>query len=266
MTDGVATLKGRLEDLEHEVLDIRIKVAQDLSDVQRTAEERLAAVEDLLATLKKQVAEQETTLSFFQTRPRPLSEDSFRTTIPITPRESDVDYLFIQQNLRTLKQWTAATKARVAYDSAGEEFSAARFFARAMHRPNIAIIAFTTNDDVFGGYTSAPVTATGVDVVSPDHFIFSLFSHGRCPAPTRWFLKPAFAQIFGVSFKEDPCGFVVFGFTNLWIGGPDDHSVCSSTIDDCYDNIRPDAITGTFGNNPAAEYHCRRVLVLRFYH
>ena len=85
-----------------------------------------------------------------------------------------------------LKNWTGKTNATIVYDSTVDEFSPNGLFAKIQDRPNIALVGFTTDGDVFGGYYSRAVTVQSVYFNDPNIFFFSFKSHGRCATPQRF--------------------------------------------------------------------------------
>ena len=55
------------------------------------------------------------------------------------------------RHVSTLKEWTGKTRATVVYDSNVHKFTDECLFQMVRGRPNIAIVATTTDGDVFGG-------------------------------------------------------------------------------------------------------------------
>ena len=89
----------------------------------------------------------------------------------------------------TLKQWTGKATASVVYDSNVCPFTYECLFQMVKGKPNIAIIATTTDGDVFGGFYNRAVTEQDKRFRDPNMFIFSFESHGRCKTPKRFVLK-----------------------------------------------------------------------------
>ena len=56
------------------------------------------------------------------------------------------------------KEWTGKTNATIIYDSAVDEFTSDGLFETVKGKRNIALIGFTTDGDVFGGFYSIAVT------------------------------------------------------------------------------------------------------------
>ena len=89
----------------------------------------------------------------------------------------------------TLKQWTRKTTTSVIYDSTVDEFTDECFFQAVRGKPNVAIIATTTDGDVFGGFYSVAVTGHDIVFDDPNLFVFSFESNGRCMTPQRFVVK-----------------------------------------------------------------------------
>ena len=60
--------------------------------------------------------------------------------------------------INALKEWTGKAKTTVVYDSTVDEVTHDRLFNTVKGKPNIAVIGFTTDGDVFGGFYSVAVT------------------------------------------------------------------------------------------------------------
>ena len=84
------------------------------------------------------------------------------------------------------KGWTGRAHARVVYDSDVDEFTATGLFEGVRDKENIAVVAFTTDGDVFGGFYRVAVTEQKRDFCDPTIFAFSFESHGRCATPQRF--------------------------------------------------------------------------------
>ena len=94
-----------------------------------------------------------------------------------------------RENVSTMKRWVGKERARIIFDSDVDPFTNEMFNFKCMNKPNIAVIGFTTDGDVFGGYLEKEVCEAGKELKDPNHFIFSLESHGRCKTPMRFLRK-----------------------------------------------------------------------------
>ena len=60
--------------------------------------------------------------------------------------------------VNALKEWTRKAKETIIFDSTVDEFTFDGLFNKVKGKPNIAIIGFTTDGDVLGGFYSVAVT------------------------------------------------------------------------------------------------------------
>ena len=124
-----------------------------------------------------------------------------------TPDEQD--FLTIQQNVKTLKEWAGKEHAEVVYDSAACDFSHDAF-NECFESPSNAVVGITEDGDVYGGFVSVAVDQVKTFTPDPGNFIFSLASHRRCPVPQRWVIKPE-KQETAVALFDDNTYFIRFG-------------------------------------------------------
>ena len=94
-----------------------------------------------------------------------------------------------REDVSTFKEWVGKKNVEIIYDSDVDEFTWKMFNSKCLHQPNIAIISFTQDGDVFGGYFNIAVNETWEWLKDPNHFIFSFESHGRCQTPQRFMMK-----------------------------------------------------------------------------
>ena len=91
--------------------------------------------------------------------------------------------------LESLKEWTGKTNATIIYDSTVDEFTDQGLFDKVKSKRNIALIGFTTDGDVFGGFYSVAVEMQEMQFFDPNMFVFSFESHGRCETPQMFIVK-----------------------------------------------------------------------------
>ena len=78
-------------------------------------------------------------------------------------------------------------------------------------RQNIAIVGFTTDGDVFGGFHSVAVTKQEERFHDPTMFAYSFESHGRCATPQLFVVKKGLKDdVYAQLWKNDNNGFVNF--------------------------------------------------------
>ena len=85
----------------------------------------------------------------------------------------------VAEYANSLKQWTGKATARIVFDSTVDEFMSECLFQMVKGKSNIAIIATTTEGDVFGGFYTVTVTERDKRLWDPNVFAFSFESHGR---------------------------------------------------------------------------------------
>lgn len=122
------------------------------------------------------------------------------------------------QCVAALKEWTGKTSVSILYDSVVDEFTDQALFDKVKGRPDIAIVGFTTEGDVFGGYYHVSVGEQDKKVIDPDMFIFTFECHGRCDTPKRFLLKASKSEVGKVRFFKDDSDqwFVDFGLLNFF--------------------------------------------------
>ena len=88
-------------------------------------------------------------------------------------------------------RWGRAHDVAVLFDSDVDEFTGRGFVQTVLHRPNVAVVGFTTEGDVFGGFYNVAVTEENWRFSDLNIFAFSFESHGRCETPRRFGVKKA---------------------------------------------------------------------------
>ena len=86
-----------------------------------------------------------------------------------------------------LMDWTAANSATVIYDSTVDECATQTVVDTVRNLPNVALIAFTQQGHVFGGFYRKPSTSTQTFVYDERLFAFSFETKERLRPPVRFF-------------------------------------------------------------------------------
>ena len=163
-----------------------------------------------------------------------------------------------------LKEWTGKTSAKVIYDSTVDEFTRDGLFNKVRGKPNVAVIATTTDGDVFGGFYSVAVTMQDWYFYDPNIFAFSFESHGRCETPQRFVLKDERKAKANVKFsKNDPNGFVSFGVdcVGFFFLGNERLDTCCHDLSDAFERLEDTTLTGkTSWKKP---HHCTRLVAVQ---
>ena len=169
--------------------------------------------------------------------------------------------------VNSLKEWTGKASATIIYDSVVDEFTDNEFFRRVQGKENIAIVATTTDGDVFGGFYSAAAMEQEDWFHDPNVFAFSFESHGRCETPQRFAVKEQLKWEVCVEFWEgDRFGFLAFhvdGYGAFTLG--DEKSDCHCwNMSDGFEGLENTTLSGD--NNTQFQYpphhHCARLIAV----
>ena len=200
-----------------------------------------------------------------------------------TPDKGDSS--FLMQCTRQLTEWAGKTSATVVYDSVVDEFTEDGLFNKVKGKLNIAVVGFTTDGDVFGGFYSVAVTDQRAWFCDPTIFAFSFESRGRCETPQRFVLKEwldkkehgqcTTPQRFGkkevkkkkphvVFLKKDSSGFVWFcgGGGGFWMGNEHSHTYCRN-LSGGFAGLEDTTLTGKTHQNNGPYHHCARLVVVQ---
>ena len=102
-----------------------------------------------------------------------------------------------------LKSWTGKASATIIYDSTVDELSEQGLFNKVRGKRNVALVVFTADGDVFGGFYTVAVTEQKEAFYDPDMFVFSFESRGRCETPQRFAVKNKVRSYASVRFDKD---------------------------------------------------------------
>ena len=162
----------------------------------------------------------------------------------------------------TLKEWTWRSTATVIYDSTVDEFTDECLFQAVKGRQDIAIVATTTDGDVFGGFYYMAVTRQDEWHYDVNMFIFSFESHGRCETPQMFDETRGDAGV--EFFKNDASGrFVEFygGCGGRFSLGNEKSTTMCNNLSRGFKNIEDTTLTGT--NHPE-KFTCTRLVAIQF--
>ena len=110
--------------------------------------------------------------------------------------------LEVERCVDALKEWTGKVSATKIFDSTVDEFMDDRLFEKVKGKRNVAVVGFTTDGDVFGGFYSVAVTKQD-KYYNPTMFVFSFESHGRCMTPQRFVAKEEMKSRASVEFFKN---------------------------------------------------------------
>ena len=172
----------------------------------------------------------------------------------------------MERCVNALKEWTGKAKATIIYDSTVDEFTHDGLFTKVRGKPNIAVVGFTTDGDVFGGFYSRAVTKQNEQFFDPNIFVFSFESHGRCMTPQRFVVKERVMSAYVRFFQNNSCGFVWFGVYDeggFCLGDERSNSYCFDTSR-AFEGLEDTTLTGQ--NNIDCDYppyhHCTRLVAI----
>ena len=179
------------------------------------------------------------------------------------------DFEVMATGVTALKQWTGKTTANVVYDSKVDPFTDECLFQKVKGKRNVAIVGFTTDGDVFGGFYSVAVTDQARDFFDPNIFAFSFESHGRCKTPQRFVVKKGWQRdraslIFWKSCVYGFVSFWVFGGGGFRLGNEKSRSFCVH-VSGAFEGLEDTTLTGKNWERPNfGEYHhCTRLVAIQ---
>ena len=119
----------------------------------------------------------------------------------------------MREGVEQLKRWTGKARATIVFDTTVDLFTHDGLFNKVKGKQDVAVIGFTTDGDVFGGFYSVAATKQCQWFFwDPNIFVFSFESHGRCMTPQRFVPKEELKRRARVKFwKSNKSGFVWFG-------------------------------------------------------
>ena len=165
-----------------------------------------------------------------------------------------------------LNEWTGKARATVIYDSTVDDFTDGGIFQAVKGKQNIAIVGFTTDGDVFGGFYSVAVTEQMKWFYDPNVFIFSFESHGRCTTPQRFVVKERAKDKVNLFFKNNTnWGFLWFGVDgagNFTLGNERIDSTCVD-LSRCFEGLEDTTLTGNNGTWQGPYHHYIRLVAIR---
>ena len=169
--------------------------------------------------------------------------------------------------VNALKAWTGKASATVVFDSTVDEFTADGLFNTIQGKPNIAIVATTTDGDVFGAFYSVAVTEQWKWFDDPNIFAFSFESRGRCLTPQRFLVKQDGKSDANVRFcKDDRNGFVEFwvdgGVGSFCLGNERSFSYCCD-LSGAFEGLEDTTLTGMEGTWRGPYHHCTRLIAVQ---
>lgn len=172
----------------------------------------------------------------------------------------------MERGIKALKSWTSKTGATILYDSTVDPFTHDGLFVKVKGKRNIAIVAFTTDVDVFGGFYSVDITRQGDYFYDPNMFAFAFESRGRCATPQKFKVKEGMKDKANLKFyKNDSNGFVSFwvdGAGRFYLGNEKSYSCCYN-MSKGFEGLQDTTLTGKTGPRTEDEHHCTRLVAIQ---
>ena len=216
----------------------------------------------------------ESELAHFRETPK-REETNGKEIVPRQPPPQDPalsmafsgnDLEIMSKGVEALKEWTGKARVTIVYDSTKDPFTHDELFDKVKGKVDIAVVGFTSDGDVFGGFYSVAVTEQDKKFFDPNLFIFSFESHGRCETPQRFVVNEEWKEKAGVEF----CKVDVFGWFVVFQGGGLFHFGNEKSITYCHKlsrgfvGIEDTTLTGNNGSAFEGPYHlCTRLVAIQ---
>ena len=266
--DKAEAVSSRVSGLSEHVDDIGLVFRERNNDIKKGDEKRLSEEAARQAELKAQEerlqAEEAARLKEAKER-----EEKRKGEEALTVSLSGKDLETMTNGVVALKEWTGKASAAIVFDSTVDEFTHKGLFNKVEGKENIAVIGFTADGDMFGGFYSKAVTEPEKKFFDPSIFIFSFESHGRCAMPQQFIVKEGMKEDVFVRFdKNGRKGFVffgVYGFGGFFLGNQTSDSYCWDISRVC-DGLVDTTLTGknNGGDKDNGEYHrCTRLIAVQ---
>ena len=160
------------------------------------------------------------------------------------------------------KGWTGKSRATIVFDSTVDEFTADGLFDKVKGKANIALVAFTADGNVFGGFYNVAVTEQGKEFYDPNQFVFSFESHGRCITPQQFVVKNKVRSYASVMFfKNAPNGIFVDvggGYGYFFLGNEKSDTYCYN-LSHVFVGIENNTLTGKLNGG---RFTCTRLVAV----
>ena len=170
----------------------------------------------------------------------------------------------MSDSINALKAWTGLSNATVLYDSMTDEFTHNGLFHAVIGKPNVALVATTTDGDLFGAFYSAALSSQDSVSFDPHLFAFSFESHGRCATPKRFVPKDVNqARVWVYSSYE--MGFVMVCGTakGFFLLGNERSNTTCNTLSTVFEDMEDTTLTGTSLGDGVNTYRCARLIAVQ---
>ena len=253
------TVSSFVTHLNKHLDDIRLVVEHKANEI-RKAEEKKRVAELKVQEEKRKAEEAARQKEERERKEKREMEEAMRASF------SGKNLEVMAKGVTALKEWTGKARATIVYDSTKDAFTHNGLFEKVKAKKNIALVGFTTDGDVFGGFYSCAVTQEDDWFYDPNIFAFSFESRGRCTTPQRFAVNEGPKQKAGVCFySKNYSGFVVFwaGSTSgLSLGNESSNSYCWS-MSRGFHGLVDTTLTGKNGHYDKGPFHhCARLVAV----
>ena len=260
IANGMDAVSSFISGLNGHLDDIQLVVGHKANEIRKAEDEKRLA--ELKVQEERRKAEEARQKEEQEREAKRKVEEAMRSSF--SGKDSEV----MAKGVNALKQWTGKARATIIYDSKKDPFTFNGLFEKVRDKPNIAVVGFTTDGDVFGGFYSVAVTGQGKGFYDPNMFVFSFESHGRCTTPQRFVVKERLKEDAYVYFcKNSSGGFVDFWVTGeggFFLGNEKSNSYCWN-MSDAFEGLEDTTLTGqnnTNWRNPPY-HHCARLVAIQ---
>ena len=144
---------------------------------------------------------------------------------PPLPNATD-QHKIVQLGLAYLGELLGRTTSMAVYDSLTDAFTAETLFTRLANKPNVAVIGFTDDNDVFGGFFPEPLR-----MIDETYYVVSVQTRGRASPRVFRVHSDRTGQACVTVCSNNREGFIHFGVTGyggFWLGNTESHTHCYS--------------------------------------
>ena len=170
--ESLKAITAQLESLQRQFAE-QNKNTQAISGRCDANAQGISSVQTLLGNVEKGTEEVTTRVESFEKEVVRLSREMAKVSLPFvrtsfTGKELEI----MTKGVNALKHWTRLSEATLVYDSKADEFTDDGLFDKVKGKPNIALIGFTTDGDVFGGFYSLCCDEARQVLLGPEHLCF----------------------------------------------------------------------------------------------
>ena len=196
------------------------------------------------------------------------STDCIRRNDRVPPLPVPNNYTHvIQQGLTYLGNLLDMKTALKIFDSEDDGFTVETFFTRIANKPNVVVVAYTDNENIFGGYFSEPLKMMDETYYIPDMMAVSFQVRGRASPGAFSVLNDRRGHACVTVRSTGPEGFIRFdvsGYGGFCIGGPESHNHCFS-LSKAFEGMSDATLTANESHEDRLYFRTNRVVAFRLF-